>query len=104
MGKFPVTFWHPQVATLAVYSLCNVKVSTGSGSMQGDPSLVIRLIDAGAMLHQKRHHVHVIIYTCLEIKHKTHTDLSMLKSFNQSVTFIMTIQTETSSELNCLEH
>lgn len=56
---------------VAVYSLCDVHVSTGSGGVQGDPSLIIRLIDAGTVFHQERHHVHVIVYTRLEINTQT---------------------------------
>lgn len=33
--------------------------------MEGDPALVVRLVDAGSMLHQESHHVNVVIYACL---------------------------------------
>lgn len=33
--------------------------------MEGDPALVIRLVDAGSMLHQESHHVDIVIYACL---------------------------------------
>lgn len=33
--------------------------------MEGDPALVVRLVDAGSMLHQERHHVNVVVYACL---------------------------------------
>lgn len=34
--------------------------------MEGDPALVVGLVDAGPVLHQEGHHVNVVIYTCLE--------------------------------------
>ena len=36
--------------------------------MEGNPAYVIRLVDAGAMLHQEGHHVHVIVNAGLERK------------------------------------
>lgn len=33
--------------------------------MEGDPALIVRLVDAGSMLHQERHHVNVVVYACL---------------------------------------
>lgn len=33
--------------------------------MKGDPALVVGLVDAGSVLHQERHHVHVVVYACL---------------------------------------
>lgn len=71
----------PRVVGVAVYSLCDVHVSAGSGGVQGDPSLVIWLIDAGTVFHQECHHVHVIIYTRLEITHtRTSAQGEALKS------------------------
>lgn len=34
--------------------------------MEGDPALVVRLVDAGTMLHQESHHVNIVIYACLK--------------------------------------
>ena len=34
--------------------------------MQGDPALVVGLVDAGVVLHQEGHHVHVVVDACLE--------------------------------------
>lgn len=36
--------------------------------MEGDPALVVRLVDAGSVLHQESHHVHIVVYTCLREK------------------------------------
>lgn len=33
--------------------------------MEGDPALVVGLVDAGSMLHQERHHVHIVVYARL---------------------------------------
>lgn len=33
--------------------------------MERDPALVVWLVDAGSMLHQKGHHVNIVIYACL---------------------------------------
>lgn len=38
--------------------------------MKGDPALVVRLVDASSVLHQERHHVHVVIYACLGERRK----------------------------------
>ena len=48
------------------YSLCYVHVSTGGCRVQGDPALVVWLVDAGSMLHQEGHHVNVVIYARLQ--------------------------------------
>ncbi|CAM9231386.1 unnamed protein product [Lampetra planeri] len=40
-------------------------VSAGGCSVEGDPALIVWLVDTGSMLHQKSHHVHIIIYACL---------------------------------------
>ncbi len=34
--------------------------------MEGDPALVVRLVDAGTMLHQESHHVNIVIYARLK--------------------------------------
>lgn len=33
--------------------------------MEGDPALIVRLVDAGSMLHQESHHVNIVIYARL---------------------------------------
>lgn len=38
--------------------------------MEGDPALVVGLVDAGPVLHQERHHVHVVVDACLEERRK----------------------------------
>lgn len=43
-----------------------VQVSTRGRGVKRDPALVVRLVDARTVLHQERHHVHVIIYAGLE--------------------------------------
>lgn len=47
-------------------SLCNVQVSAGGCGVQGDPALVVRLVDSSSVLHQERHHVHVVVYAGLK--------------------------------------
>lgn len=49
-----------------LYLLCYVHVSTGGCSMEGDPALIVGLVDGSPMLHQERHHVHIVIYACLK--------------------------------------
>lgn len=39
--------------------------------MEGDPALVVRLVNAGSMLHQESHHVNVVIYACLREERET---------------------------------
>lgn len=34
--------------------------------MKGEPAFVVGLVDAGSVLHQEGHHVHVVIYACLK--------------------------------------
>lgn len=34
--------------------------------MEGDPALIVGLVDGSPMLHQERHHVHIVIYACLK--------------------------------------
>lgn len=46
--------------------LSDVEVSAGSGSVKGNPAFIVGLVDAGSMLHQEGHHVHIIIYAGLE--------------------------------------
>lgn len=36
--------------------------------MEGDPALVVRLVDAGSVLHQESHHVNVVVYARLQEK------------------------------------
>lgn len=52
------------------YLLSDVEVSTGGGGVKGDPALIVRLVDAGPMLHQEGHHVYIIIYAGLKRKRK----------------------------------
>lgn len=33
--------------------------------MEGNPTFVVRLVDAGSVLHQESHHVDIVIYACL---------------------------------------
>lgn len=33
--------------------------------MEGDPALIVRLVDAGPMLHQESHHVDIVVYAGL---------------------------------------
>lgn len=33
--------------------------------MEGDPALVVRLVDASSVLHQEGHHVNVVVYARL---------------------------------------
>lgn len=48
--------------------LCDIQVSTGRCGVEGDPALVVRLVDAGSVLHQESHHVHVVVDACLKSK------------------------------------
>lgn len=34
--------------------------------MEGDPALIVRLVDAGSVLHQESHHVNIVIYARLK--------------------------------------
>jgi hypothetical protein len=49
-----------------LYLLCYVHVSTRGCGVEGDPALIVRLVDGSSMFHQERHHVHVVIYACLK--------------------------------------
>lgn len=33
--------------------------------MEGDPALIVGLVDAGSVLHQESHHVDIVIDACL---------------------------------------
>ena len=33
--------------------------------MEGDPALIVRLVDAGSMFHQESHHVDIVVYAGL---------------------------------------
>jgi hypothetical protein len=49
-----------------LYLLCYVHVSTRGCGVEGDPALIVRLVDGSPMLHQEGHHVHVVIYARLK--------------------------------------
>lgn len=55
-------------ARTASHSLCYVEVATGRCCVQGRPALVVLLVDAGSVLHQKLHHVQVLVNAGLQGK------------------------------------